>query len=131
MIGMGADHLLPAMSPRLSIGTEPGKTIARRRAEIFSKRYADGLKPTRGARELLLAFRDGGVARVAATSAKEDELDRLLLRAGIADLISSAFTADDAPAVALRCGGSSDADLAGDAAIYDDPLSLLAAMRIL
>jgi HAD superfamily hydrolase (TIGR01509 family) len=172
LIGMGADHLLPAMSPRLSTDTEPGKTIARRRAEIFSERYVGGLKPTRGARELLLAFRDGGVARVAATSAKEDELDRLLSRAGIADLIGAASTADDAPAskpapdivqaalqrsdakpaasfllgdtkydiaaaakagvvaVALRCGGSSDADLAGAAAIYDDPLSLLAAMRI-
>jgi phosphoglycolate phosphatase-like HAD superfamily hydrolase len=171
LIGMGADHLLPAISPQLSPETEPGKTIARRRSEIFKERYVATLKPTRGARELLLAFKDGGVARVAATSAKKDELDLLLARAGVADLISAESSADDAPAskpapdiveaalrrsgadpatsfllgdtkydiaaaakagvpaIALRCGGSSDADLAG-AAIYDDPLSLLEAMRI-
>jgi phosphoglycolate phosphatase-like HAD superfamily hydrolase len=172
LIGMGADQLLPALSPQLSASTEPGKTIARRRGEIFKERYVATLKPTRGARELLLAFKAGGVARVAATSAKKDELDLLLARAGVADLISAASTADDAPAskpapdivqaalrrsaadpatsfllgdtkydiaaaaktgvptIALRCGGSSDADLAGAAAIYDDPLSLLEAIRI-
>jgi HAD superfamily hydrolase (TIGR01509 family) len=172
LIGMGADQLLPALSPELTPYTEPGKTIARRHGEIFKERYAGTLAPTRGARDLLLTLRGGGVACVAATSAKKDELDLLLNRAGVADLIVAASTADDAPAskpapdivraalqrsraspstsvligdtkydiaaatragvaaIALRCGGSNDADLAGAAAIYDDPLSLAAAIRI-
>lgn len=172
LIGMGADQLLPAVSPGLTPHAEPGRTIARRRGEIFKERYAATLAPTRGARDLLLTLTAGGVACVAATSANKAELDLLLGRAGVADLIVAATTADDAatskPApdivraalqraradastsafigdtkydiaaatsagvacIALRCGGSSDADLAGAVAIYDDPLSLAAAIRI-
>jgi HAD superfamily hydrolase (TIGR01509 family) len=171
LIGMGADRLLPALSPDWSDESEPGKTIARRRGEIFKARYAAALLPTPGARELLLALASGGVACVAATSAKKGELDLLLARAGVADLIETASTSDDAetskpapdivhaamarsraaaadciflgdtkydvaaaasagvPAIALRCGGSSDGDLAGAVAIYDDPLSLALAIR--
>jgi HAD superfamily hydrolase (TIGR01509 family) len=172
LIGMGGDKLLPALGLGLSADTEPGKTIAARRGEIFKERYALDLKPTRGARDLLLLFTAGGVACVAATSAKKDELDLLLDRAGVADLIATASTADDAgtskpapdivqaalrksgatsdrsvmlgdtkydveaaskagvPTIALRCGGSPDADLAGAVGIYDDPLSLAEAIRI-
>jgi HAD superfamily hydrolase (TIGR01509 family) len=171
-VGMGADQLLPAIASNLTLDSETGASIVRRRGEIFKQRYIDELQPTPGARELLLAFIADGVTCVAATSAKEDELDLLLERAGVADLIATKSTADDArvskPApdivhaalqrshalathsvmlgdtkydvtaarragvatIALRCGGSSDADLSGAAAIYDDPLSLVAAMRI-
>jgi HAD superfamily hydrolase (TIGR01509 family) len=172
LVGMGADQLLPAIAAYLSPDAEPGASIVRRRGEIFKARYVDGLQPTPGARELLLALIADGITCVAATSAKEDELDLLLERAGVADLISTKSTADDVrvskPApdivhaalqrshaiatrslmlgdtkydvtaarragvatIALRCGGSSDFDLAGAEAIYDDPLSLVAAMRI-
>jgi HAD superfamily hydrolase (TIGR01509 family) len=172
LVGMGADQLLPAIGAHLTPDSEPGASIVRRRGEIFKQRYADELQPTPGARELLLALIAVGVTCVAATSAKEDELDLLLERAGVADLIATKSTADDVrvskPApdivhaalqrshaiatrsvmlgdtkydvtaarragvstIALRCGGSSDSDLAGAEAIYDDPLSLVAAMRL-
>jgi phosphoglycolate phosphatase-like HAD superfamily hydrolase len=172
LIGMGADQLLPALAPELMPDREPGKSIARRRGEIFKARYLAGLAPTRAARDLLLVLIQGGILCVAATSAKKDELDALLTRAGVADLIGIKSTADDAgaskpapdivhaalkragsnphesvmigdtkydvaaaakanvPTLALRCGGSSDDDLSGAAAIYDDPLALAAAIRI-
>lgn len=171
LIGMGGDRLLPTISPDLSDEREPGKTIARRRGEIFRERYANELHPTPGARDLVEALSRAGVTCVAATSAKKDELEMLLERAAVADLIRTRSSADDAdsskpapdivhaalqrahsdarssvmlgdtrydidaarragvPAIALRCGGSSDEELAGAVAIYDDPRSLVAALR--
>jgi HAD superfamily hydrolase (TIGR01549 family) len=171
LIGMGADQLLPAVDPRLSSDREPGKSIAKRRGEIFKQRYLDGLQPTRGARDLLVTLHDMHVACVVATSASEDEVDALLDKAGVADLIDTKSTSSDAPAskpapdiihaalqrahstasesvmvgdtkydvaaakragvaaIALRCGGSPDSELAGADAIYDDPAALSAAIR--
>jgi phosphoglycolate phosphatase-like HAD superfamily hydrolase len=171
LIGMGADQLLPALGVGLTSGTNPGKAIVARRGEIFKSQYLPTLKPTRGARELLVALRDANVACVVATSAQEDELDALLAIGGLSDLIQTKSTASDAssskpapdiihaalqrsgsmagesvmlgdtvyditaamragvPTIALRCGGSPDADLAKAVVIYDDPAALSAAIR--
>jgi HAD superfamily hydrolase (TIGR01509 family) len=171
-MGMGADQLLPALRTGLSADANPGKTIAARRGEIFKRHYLASLQPTPGARQLLLTLRAGGVTCVAATSAQRAELDALLERAGIADLIQTMSTSDDAdaskpapdivhaaleksgsapeesvmlgdtrfdveaalragvPVIALRCGGSTDSQLAGAAAVYDDPAALCEAIGI-
>lgn len=96
LIGMGSDTLLPALDLGLEQGTDPGKSIAEKRARIFMERYVEALEPTPGARALLQALRERGLRCVVATSARREELDRLLERAGVADLVDEASTADDA-----------------------------------
>jgi HAD superfamily hydrolase (TIGR01509 family) len=96
LIGMGADQLIPAVKLGLSADANPGKNIAARRAQIFKRSYLRDLQPTRGARALVLLLRERGVTCVAATSAKQDELDDLLARADVADLFQLRSTSDDA-----------------------------------
>jgi phosphoglycolate phosphatase-like HAD superfamily hydrolase len=125
------------------------------------------VQPAPGARALLERLRADGLTLVVATSAGSDELDALLDRAGIADLLDERTTSSDVenskpdpdvitaaarrsgepPAalvmlgdtpydveaalragvrvVGVRCGGWTDAELAGAAAVYDDPAHLL------
>jgi HAD superfamily hydrolase (TIGR01509 family) len=94
--GMGADQLLPALDPRLSHLTEPGRTAARRQGEIFRERFLASVRPTDGARALLLALHAQGVRCVVATSASNAELEPLLRIADVGDLIDARATADDA-----------------------------------
>lgn len=96
LIGMGGDRMLPELVPGLSVDAEPGKTIADRRRIIFQKRELPTLAPTPGARQLVLAVRARGARIVVASSAQRDELDELLGRAGVTDLIDVASTANDA-----------------------------------
>ena len=96
LIGMGADQFFPELDEGLAADSEPGKSIAARRGEIFKAKYLRDLGPTPGARELLVLLRDNYVACVIATSATSEELDALLAQAGIADLIEIKSTASDA-----------------------------------
>lgn len=170
LIGMGADQLLPQISPELDAAREPGKTAARREGEIFRENYLELVGPMDGARDLLLELKRQKVRCVIATSAKGDQVDVLLEIAGVADLIDARATAEDAerskpapdivragllaarsslvnavmlgdtkydieaahaaglPAIALRCGGSSDAELADAAGIFDTPRDLALAL---
>jgi HAD superfamily hydrolase (TIGR01509 family) len=96
LIGMGGDRVLPALVPGLSDDREPGKAILRRRLEIFKERELPGLRPTRGARELLEAVRARGARIVVATSAKKAELDDLLAVGRLGRLVDVASTGDDA-----------------------------------
>lgn len=96
LIGMGGDRVLPELVPGLSDEHEPGKTILRRRLEIFKERELRGLRPTRGAHELLEAVRARGARVVVATSAKKAELDDLLAVGDLGPLVDVASTSDDA-----------------------------------
>ncbi len=96
LIGMGADQLLPRVSPALSRNREPGKTAARREGEIFKQRYLDSIRPMDGARDLLLALKRHSVRCVIATSASNEQVDSLLKIAGVSDLIDARATANDA-----------------------------------
>ncbi|HEX9058512.1 MAG TPA: HAD family phosphatase [Ktedonobacterales bacterium] len=168
LIGMRGDRLLAQVKRGLRENEGDGQQIAERRKEIFLTRYADTLEPAPGARTLVCQLRDAGVRMAIASSAKPDELDRLLRAAHVSDILSSADAVSDvaaskpapdsmrkaldqlalAPtevvaigdtpydieaarasgigAIALRCGGFSDAALAGALAIYDDPADLAA-----
>lgn len=167
LIGMGGDKILAKLGGDLSEQTEPGKSIAHRRKEIFLERYVARLKPTPGARALVERLRADQLSPVVASSAKNEELKALLEAAQIADLIDDAATSDDADRskpdpdivesalekarvsnsealmigdtpydieaaakagvriIAVCCGGWSDRELAGAAAIYDDPQDLM------
>jgi HAD superfamily hydrolase (TIGR01509 family) len=94
-IGMGGDHLLPALGRGLSDDEEPGKTAAKRRGEIFRSRYLPVLKPFAGTRNLLLRFRESGFRLVAATSAPDSDLHLLLRQAGVEDLFDETTNADE------------------------------------
>jgi len=166
-IGMGGDKLLPQVASRTEDSPE-GKKVSQRRGEIFKAKYLPTLRPTRGARELLLHLHSQGFKLVVASSAKENELHGLLHVCGAENVIEAQTSADaadhskpdpdivlaalqavglppdavvligDTPydieaaqragvaTIALRCGGSSDADLVGALALYDDPADLLA-----
>lgn len=165
-IGMGGDKLLP-LATGLDAESPTGRAIAKRRGEIFVRDHLPRVAPFPRARDLLARMKDDGLVLVVASSASEDELDRILSRCGVHDLLRATTSSDDAerskpdpdilraalargrlaardacmlgdtrydveaaqragvPIVALRCGGSSDVDLAGAIAVYDDPAHLL------
>src|SRR5438132_14386227 len=71
LIGMGGDNLLPT-AIGLESDSPDGKAMSKRRTEIFKEKYLPTLKPTPGARELLVKMRESGLKLVIATSAKEE-----------------------------------------------------------
>ena len=165
LIGMGSDKLLPELTG-LDEESDEGQAIVARKKEAF-RTLLPAVEPAPGARALLERLRDRGLTLVVATSAGSDELDPLLERAGVGDLIDARTSSSDVerskpdpdivaaaversghPAaalvmlgdtpydvaaarragvrlVAVRCGGWGDDDLAGAAAVYDDPGHLL------
>lgn len=166
-IGMGGDKLMPEVSG-LTEDSERGERISKRRREIFSAEWLPRLAPFPDAGRLVAALKERGFTVVAASSAKEDELQRLLEIAGASSLLDEATSSDDAEeskpdpdilqaalkraqtdaaravmigdtpydvesakragvrVLAFRCGGWSDGDLHGAAAVYDGPWDLLA-----
>ncbi len=94
-IGMGGDHLLPSL---LGISGEEGlgERLAKRRGEIFRAKYLDGLKPFRDVRLLIERFLSLDLRLVVATSSPKEDLEGLLEKAGVRDLLLSKTSADDA-----------------------------------
>lgn len=168
LVGMGGDKLLPTLAG-ISADSDLGRAIAKQRGEHFTRTYRDGLRPFRDTRALFLALQERGVRLAIASSSGEDDLQRLLEIAEVADLVERRASADDAArtkpdpdivhaalarlgnpkharvsmvgdtpydidaahragiaAIAVRCGGWSDAELAGAAVIFDSPADMLA-----
>jgi HAD superfamily hydrolase (TIGR01549 family) len=94
LIGMGGDKLLPTLVG-LDAESDDAKRIAETRGELF-KRELPSLRPARGARDLLVLLKGEGLELVVATSAQEQEVEALLEQAGVADLIATKASADDA-----------------------------------
>jgi HAD superfamily hydrolase (TIGR01549 family) len=94
LIGMGGDKLLPALVG-VDSDSDDAKRIAKTRAELFN-RELPSLRPTRGARDLLVLLKGEGLELVVATSAQEAEVEALLRQAGVADLIATKASAADA-----------------------------------
>jgi HAD superfamily hydrolase (TIGR01509 family) len=95
LIGKGGDKILPEL-----VGLDPGSTEAQRmsdvRGEMFRRRELPHLTATRGARDLLLRFRADGYELAVATSATSADVKATLEQAGVADLIETATSSDDA-----------------------------------
>jgi HAD superfamily hydrolase (TIGR01549 family) len=86
LIGMGSDRLLPT-----AIGVEKdspeGKRLSEQREQLFRERYLPGLRPTRGAPELIERLRRTPDLSIGiASSAAGDELKALLDVCGASDL---------------------------------------------
>jgi phosphoglycolate phosphatase-like HAD superfamily hydrolase len=133
-IGMGGDKLMPAVS---GIGEDSsvGQQISRRRGEIFKTKYLPELRPFSAARDLVAALRARGLTVVAASSAKRDELDRLLRIAGVSDLLGEATSSDDAeeskpdPDIVKAALTKANAPAADALMIGDTPYDVEAAAR--
>src|SRR5512139_2099735 len=93
LIGMGGDKILPEVAG-LSDEDPRGERIARRRGEIFRERHFPGVKALPRVRDLLLRARQEGYALAVATSA--EEVEPLLARAGVDDLVHRRTSSDDA-----------------------------------
>lgn len=97
LIGMGGDKLIPTAFG-VEADSERGRAVDERKGEIFRTRYASGLLPTPGARALVQHFAERGLRRIVATSADGDDLQLLLEKAGVADLIDACATSSDVDA---------------------------------
>lgn len=95
LIGMGSDKLLPTV-----IGVTPespeGAEIVARRSELFLRDYLPRVRALPGARALVERILDRGHRPVVATSANQQELEGLLARANLTDLLPVRTTSDDA-----------------------------------
>ncbi len=95
LIGMGGDRVTPIVAG-VEEGAPEGQRLARTRGDIFRRRHLPGLEPFPGVRDLLQRLDDDGFTLVVASSASEDDLGALLEQAGVADLIGSSTSSDDA-----------------------------------
>lgn len=95
LIGMGGDKVTPRL---LGVDAESdlGKEFGERRSAVFFERYLPALRLTPGAKELVLRLRAEELRLVVATSAKEEEMDRMLEHVGLDDLVRKKTTSDDA-----------------------------------
>ena len=123
LIGMGGDKLLPAIAG-VEEGSQRGQAIAARKKELFNEQLP-WLRATPGARALLEFLRDRDVEALIATSADDKEMQALLERAGVADLVPRRASKDDADeskpdpdivcaALALARGGAASTVMVGD-----------------
>ena len=123
LIGKGGDKLIPEVSGRDDKGWV--KEVGERKKEAFFARYFDTIRPFPQVRELLERMKASGLLLVVATSAHEEEMEKLLGIAGINDLFDEQATKDDAKrskpdpdiiGAALKAGGidASQAIMLGD-----------------
>ena len=95
LIGMGGDRVTPLLTGHEEDSPE-GERLAELRGRIFRERFLPHLKPTRGARELLEKMQAEGLILAVATSASAKDMNALLERAGIRDLIEEKTSSSDA-----------------------------------
>ena len=94
-IGMGGDKLMPQVSG-IEEASDTGERISARRAEIFKHTHLPTIEAFPGTRALVQRLLADGFVLAVASSAKEDELDPLLERAGVHDLLTRRTSSDDA-----------------------------------
>lgn len=133
-IGMGGDKLMPAVSG-IEETSELGTKIAERRGEIFKREWLPSLKGFPGSDQLVKTIGERGLTAVAASSAAEDELKKLLDIAGAASLMDAATSSDDAdeskpaPDIIHAALQRADAEPTEAVMIGDTPYDVSAARR--
>lgn len=95
LIGMGADKLLPK-TIGISNESADGKKLVERCSEIFQERHLPRLSPFPCARDLVQRVRSDDLKALVATSARDEQLTKLLKAAHVDDLIEERATATDA-----------------------------------
>ena len=133
-IGMGGDKLVPHVSG-LAPDSKAGRRIAKRRSEIFRTEFLPHLQPFPRVRDFVQQLMADGYRVVIASSAKAEELGALLEVAGIADLIHSQTSSDDAkrskpdPDIVVAALNRSGAEPAQAVMVGDTPYDVEAATR--
>jgi HAD superfamily hydrolase (TIGR01509 family) len=94
LIGMGGDKVVPALIG-LPEDSPTGKRISKRRGEIFRSRFLPRLKPFAGTRELVQRLQGEGRRVVVASSASKNDLNELLERAGVRNIIEGETSKSD------------------------------------
>lgn len=94
LIGLGADHLLPAACGVKKDDPE-GEALVRLHRQIFQERFLESLRPFPGARALLEEFRARGMKLAAASSSTASDLRAALEQARLDDLLDTTISADD------------------------------------
>jgi len=95
LIGMGGDKVLPELTG-LEKESPKGKELSDHRQTLFLSQYVDRVQALPGARGLVERILDAGHQPVVATSANARELERLLQRGNLTDLLTMRTTSDDA-----------------------------------
>jgi HAD superfamily hydrolase (TIGR01509 family) len=94
-IGKGGDQILHGLLPPEVI-EERGDAIKDFRSDLFKREYLHRARAFPGVRELFERIRAAGQKAVLASSGNADEVEKYKEIAGIADLIESATSSDDA-----------------------------------
>jgi HAD superfamily hydrolase (TIGR01509 family) len=94
-IGKGGDQILNGLLPPEVI-EQRGEEIKDFRADLFKRRYLPQVRAFPGVRQLFEHIRAAGQRAVLASSGNADEVEQYKEIAGIADLIDSATSSDDA-----------------------------------
>lgn len=133
-IGMGGDKLMPAVSG-VAEDSPAGKQISARRGEFFREQFLPRLRPFPGTRALVERLAADGFTLAIASSAKDEELLPLLEIAGVADLIPTRTSSDDAqnskpdPDIVHAAHDRTKSDLQQTVLIGDTPYDAEAALR--
>jgi HAD superfamily hydrolase (TIGR01509 family) len=93
-IGMGSDKLLPEVAG-IEAESERGKRLSEQRAKSFRRDHFPKLRAFPGTRELFEHLIGQGLRVGIATSARGDELEKLLDLARVGDLIEEHASSDD------------------------------------
>jgi HAD superfamily hydrolase (TIGR01549 family) len=94
-IGKGGDQLMPVFVPKDMLDKVEGR-MKDERSEHFKAKYLPLVKPFPKVRELFEHLRREGKRIVLASSGSRDEVEEYKRIAGIADLVESDTTSDDA-----------------------------------
>jgi HAD superfamily hydrolase (TIGR01509 family) len=94
-IGKGGDQILHGLLPP-DVIEQKGETIKDFRSSLFKRDYLAKARPFPGVRNLFERIRASGQRAVLASSGTGEEVEQYKKLAGIADLIDSATSSDDA-----------------------------------
>ncbi|GEO99302.1 HAD family hydrolase [Methylobacterium haplocladii] len=94
-IGKGGDELMPVFLPPDRVERD-GKTIEAWRSDLFKRDYLDRVKPFPGVRALFERIRAADMTVALASSGKRDEVEHYQEILGIADLVDTTTSSDDA-----------------------------------
>jgi len=129
LIGMGGDKIIPELTG-LKASSPVGRKISRDRAEIFAKQYLPAVQPLPMTRQLLKTLLVDGFDMAIASSAKKEEMEKILKQGQIDDLLTFSGEAENSkPSPDVLLSALEKISASKDAAIMigDTPYDIIAA----